>query len=395
MRPVYLEFCGINSFSEKAEIDFTKLLDGGLFGIFGDTGSGKSTILDCIHFALYGKIERSSGTDSINYKCDKAYVIYAFEILEQGKRRAYRVRRERRRKNNVAKAFLDEYDEDGNLRGLAEGVGEVDRRIEEIVGLSFDDFKKCIALPQGEFAGLVKAKPSERLQLVSRLFDLEKYGDKLSATIRSRSEKTSNEAGLLLAKMQENAGGSEETIRAETEKLRLARRRFGRLLLHVGVTLQFVVNLQQHVLQAVADNRIAEHIVAVAVGVCGHLKPSTGAFHDAGGRIGDRIFAQHPEKRRFETEAGFGEKVPREGAEGHPEILRAVGQHQQRAGQHQNQRVAAHLTAILVHGGLGAALAAVEDRPAFAAARIIAEKGEIGLSDDELFFRCGYYGVSR
>ena len=86
MRPVYLEFCGINSFSEKAEIDFTKLLDGGLFGIFGDTGSGKSTILDCIHFALYGKIERSSGTDSINYKCDKAYVIYAFEILEQGKR---------------------------------------------------------------------------------------------------------------------------------------------------------------------------------------------------------------------------------------------------------------------------------------------------------------------
>lgn len=173
MKPVYLEFCGINSFSEKAQIDFRKLLDGGLFGIFGDTGSGKSTILDCIHFALYGKIERSSGTDSINYKCDKAYVIYAFEILEQGKRRAYRVRRERRRKNNVAKAFLDEYDEDGNLRGLAEGVGEVDRRIEEIVGLSFDDFKKCIALPQGEFAGLVKAKPSERLQLVSRLFDLE------------------------------------------------------------------------------------------------------------------------------------------------------------------------------------------------------------------------------
>ena len=143
------------------------------------------------------------------------------------------------------------------------------------------------------------------------------------------------------------------------------------------------------------DETVEVHIVAVAVGVCGHLKPSTGAFHDAGGRIGDRIFAQDSEKRRFETETGFGEKVAREGAEGHPEILRAVGQHQQRAGQHQNQRVAPHLTAILVHGGVGAALAAVEDRPAFAAARIIAEKGEIGLSDDVLFFRCGYYGVSR
>ena len=92
--------------------------------------------------------------------------------------------------------------------------------------------------------------------------------------------------------------------------------------------------LQQQILQTVLDDRIAEHIVAVAVGVCGHLKPSTGAFHDAGGRIGDRIFAQDSEKRRFETETGFGEKVAREGAEGHPEILRAVGQHQQRAGQH-------------------------------------------------------------
>ena len=106
MKPVYLEFCGINSFSEKAEIDFRKLLGTGLFGIFGDTGSGKSTILDCIHFALYGKIERSSGTDSINYKCDKAYVVFEFEITVNGERHVYQVRRERRRKNNVAKAFL-------------------------------------------------------------------------------------------------------------------------------------------------------------------------------------------------------------------------------------------------------------------------------------------------
>lgn len=95
MKPVYLEFCGINSFSEKAEIDFRKLLGTGLFGIFGDTGSGKSTILDCIHFALYGKIERSSGTDSINYKCDKAYVVFEFEITVNGERHVYQVRPER------------------------------------------------------------------------------------------------------------------------------------------------------------------------------------------------------------------------------------------------------------------------------------------------------------
>ena len=58
MKPKRLEFSGINSFSEKAEIDFTMLLSGGIFGIFGDTGSGKTTILDAIVFALYGRVDR-------------------------------------------------------------------------------------------------------------------------------------------------------------------------------------------------------------------------------------------------------------------------------------------------------------------------------------------------
>lgn len=224
MKPVYLEFCGVNSFSEKAQIDFGKLLEGGLFGIFGDTGSGKSTILDCIHFALYGKIERSSGsvTDSINEKCDRAYVVYDFEILHDGARHTYRVRRERRRKNSVPKASLYEADGEGKWQALAEGTIEVDRRVEEIIGLGFDDFKKCIALPQGEFAGLVRAKPSERLQLVSRLFDLEKYGEKLSAAVRGRCVAADNQLDVLRSRLQENAEGTEERVREEKEKLSAA-----------------------------------------------------------------------------------------------------------------------------------------------------------------------------
>lgn len=223
MKPVYLEFCGINSFSEKAQIDFERLLEGGLFGIFGDTGSGKSTILDCIHFALYGKIERASGsvTDSINYKCDRAYVIYDFEILKEGVRHVYRVRRERRRKNNYYKAELDEKAGE-KWQALADGPGEVDKAVEEIVGLGFDDFKKCIALPQGEFAGLVKAKPSERLSLVARLFDLGKYGDGLSKAVRDRCAAAENDLAVLQSRLGENAEGTEERIREEREKLAAA-----------------------------------------------------------------------------------------------------------------------------------------------------------------------------
>ena len=67
MKPVKLEFKGLNSFSERAVIDFEPLLKSGIFGIFGETGSGKSTILDAINFALYGDIERNPDKlDKIN-----------------------------------------------------------------------------------------------------------------------------------------------------------------------------------------------------------------------------------------------------------------------------------------------------------------------------------------
>ena len=153
MKPIYLEFCGINSFSEKAQIDFKALLSGGVFGIFGDTGSGKSTILDSIHFALYGEIDRvpKSFNDCINYRSEAASVTFDFEIAHEGARKAYRVKRERKRRTGATKAYLYEYT-DGGMLALAEGTRDVDERIEKILGLSFADFKTCIALPQGDFS---------------------------------------------------------------------------------------------------------------------------------------------------------------------------------------------------------------------------------------------------
>ena len=220
MKPIYLEFCGVNSFSEKAQIDFRALLSGGVFGVFGDTGSGKSTILDCIHLALYGKMERSSGSEYIHYNADQAYVTFDFEITVDGKTRAFRVRRERRRKNNIAKAFLYEYGENNALLALAEGTRDVDDKLEEIIGLTFADFKTCIALPQGDFAALVQAAPSDRTKLISRLFDLEKYGERLSKAVGEKYYKADEECNLVLAKMDENGGCNEETLAAKQAKIK-------------------------------------------------------------------------------------------------------------------------------------------------------------------------------
>ena len=218
MKPIYLEFCGINSFSEKATIDFNALLSGGVFGIFGDTGSGKSTILDCIHLALYGEMERSSGSECIHYGMDSAYVEFDFEISQNGERSVYHVRRERRRKNNIAKAWL--YKRNGDkLEALAEGTRDVNDALREIIGLSFADFKMCIALPQGDFAALVKSRPSDRVKLVSRLFDLDGYGEKLFAATSKKCAEATQECNLIQAKMGQNEGGSDEAIAQKEEEI--------------------------------------------------------------------------------------------------------------------------------------------------------------------------------
>lgn len=60
MRPLQLKLKGINSYREEQVIDFETLTSQGLFGIFGPTGSGKSTILDAMTLALYSKLPRDT-----------------------------------------------------------------------------------------------------------------------------------------------------------------------------------------------------------------------------------------------------------------------------------------------------------------------------------------------
>ena len=217
MKPKRLEFCGINSFSERAVVDFDALLAGGIFGIFGDTGSGKTTILDSMIFALYGKIDRTrggNGSEIVNYRCDKASVTFDFECEWEGKRRVFRVEREIKKKNSLQALELCELDGD-TVRPVSEGVKKTNEKILEIVGLSFDDFKKCIALPQGEFAQFVKADRGERLRLISRLFDLERYGDRLNAAVKARLDAAKSE---LDKKSGEITGYAAYTEQALSEK---------------------------------------------------------------------------------------------------------------------------------------------------------------------------------
>lgn len=203
MKPIKLELCGLNSYSKKNEIDFEKLTEKGLFGIFGNTGSGKSTILDAITIAMYGYIPQNT-KDYININSDKASVLYEFEMGNENAKRRYRINRsigivEEGIKNY--RAVLTELYNDGRENILSESVTDVNSKIVQIMGLTAEDFTKAVVLPQGKFNQFLCLKGLERRNMLERIFNLEEYGSNLILKVlklKDEQEQKLNDISLIL-----------------------------------------------------------------------------------------------------------------------------------------------------------------------------------------------------
>lgn len=190
MRPIRLEFQGLKSYTEKTVIDFQKLTREGIFGIFGNTGSGKSTVLDSMLLALYGRLPKTTtASDFINYNLSECSVEFAFTIKDGNVDNQYCVSREFKlkseRRTGSHKALFCEIS-NGIKTPIAEGADKVTEKTEEVIGLKMDDFEKCIILPQGEFASFVTLQKSKRLLMMSSLFNLDKYGDGLRKKVKKK-----------------------------------------------------------------------------------------------------------------------------------------------------------------------------------------------------------------
>lgn len=202
MKPIKLTIEGLNSFETKQELDFESLT-GGVFGIFGKTGSGKSTILDAITLSLYGKVERTKqNIDFINTKCSKATVSFTFSMLVSGTNKTFEITRTFAKKKNGKDidSSAELYELDGeNKKLIEEGTNRVNDKIFQIVGLGVNEFAKCIALPQGEFAAFLQAKPSERTEIMSNIFNLSQYGEELMAKVKTKINEFDKQVSTLSA----------------------------------------------------------------------------------------------------------------------------------------------------------------------------------------------------
>ncbi|MEO2682687.1 AAA family ATPase, partial [Clostridium butyricum] len=219
MKPINLKIKGLNSFQEEQSIDFLKLTDRGLFGIFGPTGSGKSTILDGITLALYGNMARKS-SNFINTNCDRVNVSFEFQISGAEVKR-YSIDREFRRKKdgsiNSGKCKLIDIN---NEEVLADSVKVLNKKVEEIIGLNIDDFTRTVVLPQGKFSEFLKLEGKDRREMLERLFNLEKYGDELSVKLFSKIKEENTKSSVLEGQLKGYEDISYEKLEENEELLK-------------------------------------------------------------------------------------------------------------------------------------------------------------------------------
>ncbi|HWO95333.1 MAG TPA: AAA family ATPase [Bacillus sp. (in: firmicutes)] len=224
MKPITLTIAGLHSFREKQVIDFETLCGGGVFGIFGPTGSGKSSILDAMTLALYGKVERASNNTQgiLNHAEKELHVAFTFELENAESKCRYTVERSFKRSDELrvksATSRLIEEKEERFV--LADKTNDVNQQVQELLGLTIDDFTRAVVLPQGKFAEFLSLKGVERRQMLQRLFNLEQYGDRLNKLLREKVQKLNSDLDKINAEQAGLGDASAERLKEAEQELR-------------------------------------------------------------------------------------------------------------------------------------------------------------------------------
>lgn len=225
MIPVQLTLEGIYSYQERQKIDFENLTGAGLFGIFGSVGSGKSSILEAISFALYGETERLNSRDKraynmMNLKSNRSYIEFDFINYDNKKYRATReFRRNSKNFEDVKTPSVTFYEwKNENWIPLDHSNAE------QIVGLSYANFKRTIIIPQGQFKEFLELGAAERTNMMKEIFGLQRFD--LQNNVSLINAKNRSELDQLEGQLKGFEEITEEQITATKENLRIEELKF-------------------------------------------------------------------------------------------------------------------------------------------------------------------------
>ena len=195
MRLHSLELTAFGPYARAQRIDFGRLSSSGLFLLEGPTGSGKTTILDAITFALYGGLAGDESAEDrlrSHFAAPDAEPSVSLEFSVRGVRhRLTRVPEHRRPKRRgdgftteAAQVHLQRH-EGGQWVSLSANKAEAGEMITELIGLNRAQFTQVMLLPQGQFAKFLQAADDERRVLLSKLFGTQLY-DAITAELDRR-----------------------------------------------------------------------------------------------------------------------------------------------------------------------------------------------------------------
>ncbi len=218
MRPRRLELAGFMAFRSPTVVDFE---GAELFALVGPTGSGKTSVIDALTFALYGTVprldDRRAVAPVISQNLTEARVRLDFTVDDEAYTAVRVVRATRSGGATTKEARLQRGDE--VLAGTADEVTET---VTALLGLGFEHFTTCVSLPQGQFARFLHDKPRSRQDLLVRLLDLGLY-DQVANAARQRAALARGAADVAAGRLADLAGATPEArARAADQADRLA-----------------------------------------------------------------------------------------------------------------------------------------------------------------------------
>ena len=266
MKLLSVRIQNLNSLRGQHELRFDEppLADAGIFAIVGKTGAGKTTILDAITLALYGKTPRDVHGDEVLSNGESE----CFAEVEFSSRTGhYRSRWERRRargkvdgKLQASRREISKLNEQGDWEILEGKIKkQVDLLTREAVGLDYERFTRSVMLTQGEFARFLRAKDNERADLLESITGTEIYRELSTAAFerhqlarRSYDQLKERRESLALLRteerklLNEEADQLEQSVSKQRKELEKLQKLLDRLNQLVGVSDQLQKEQQHH-----------------------------------------------------------------------------------------------------------------------------------------------------